>query len=107
MKKLNSIEDVNNISATTYFILKNSTTCPISQAAFEEFEKFASDLSDEVFFYLNVQDTRDLSNQLADVYNIKHESPQVLLVNSDSVVWHDSHWNITYSKLTEVWDKYF
>ncbi|MGG1575543.1 bacillithiol system redox-active protein YtxJ [Fictibacillus sp. NRS-1165] len=82
------------------FVLKNSTTCPISHAAFEEYRKFAEEQSENVY-YLNVQEARPLSNQIAETYGIKHESPQVLLFENGEVKWNDSHWSITRSALEE------
>ncbi|MCK6258081.1 bacillithiol system redox-active protein YtxJ [Fictibacillus sp. WQ 8-8] len=82
------------------FVLKNSTTCPISHAAFEEYKKFAEDQSGNLY-YLNVQEARPLSNEIAEAYGIKHESPQVLLFENGEVKWNDSHWSITYSALQD------
>lgn len=101
MEKLETYEQFEQITDKSFFILKNSITCPISQAAYEEFEQFAAEQPDNCY-YLNVQDARELSNKLAEQYEVKHESPQVLLVNNGKVVWHDSHWEITNKKLTDV-----
>jgi bacillithiol system protein YtxJ len=106
MKKLMTFDEFQKISESTFFVLKNSTTCPISQAAYEEYESFAEDEVSQTFYYLNVQDARELSNALADHFQVKHESPQVLLIDEGKVVWHDSHWAITYSKLEEVTKQY-
>ncbi|MGC4376066.1 bacillithiol system redox-active protein YtxJ [Fictibacillus sp. Mic-4] len=101
LQKLLSSEEFNQAvnEKDVVFVLKNSTTCPISQAAFDEYEKFANDHEGIPFYYLNVQDARPLSNEIAETYKVKHESPQVLLFKNNQVIWHDSHWNITYSKL--------
>lgn len=107
MEKLMSFSDFEGIKENTFFVLKNSTTCPISQAAYEEYESFAGDQANKVFYYLNVQDARELSNQLAEHFQVKHESPQVLLIKDNQVVWHDSHWAITYSKLEEILKQHF
>ncbi|QFT90227.1 hypothetical protein FIU87_16305 [Bacillus sp. THAF10] len=93
-QKLNSEKDV-------FLFFKNSTTCPISQAAFEEFDHFAADESEIPCYYLNVQEARPLSNQIAEEYAIKHESPQALFFKNGKVVWNASHWKITYSALQE------
>jgi bacillithiol system protein YtxJ len=106
MKKLNNFDEFKNLNEKTFFVLKNSTTCPISQSAYEEYESFANDKTDLAFYYLNVQDARELSNMLADHLQVKHESPQVLVIQDGKVVWHDSHWEITYSKLDEIAKQY-
>lgn len=84
-----------------FLFFKNSTTCPISHAAYEEFEKFAADNDDIPLYYLHVQEARALSNHIAEAYSVKHESPQALLFKDGKVVWNASHWRITYSSLQE------
>ncbi|WP_226680462.1 bacillithiol system redox-active protein YtxJ [Sutcliffiella horikoshii] len=85
----------------TFLFFKNSTTCPISHAAFEEFENFVAEQNQVPCFYLNVQEARSLSNYIAETFDIKHESPQALLFKNGKVAWNASHWKITYSSLQE------
>ncbi|MCD8502658.1 MAG: bacillithiol system redox-active protein YtxJ [Bacillaceae bacterium] len=98
LKKLNTFSEFDELTKekAQLVIFKNSTTCPISHTAFEEFSKFATE-SDEHFYYLNVQELRDVSNEIANRYGVKHESPQVLVIRDENVTWHASHRNITYS----------
>lgn len=96
MQKVDSIQNFDQLvdSGETFFLLKHSTTCPISQAGYDEFSKFENSSVDQCYF-LTVQDSRDLSNHIAEKFHIKHESPQaIMFVNSD-VVWHASHFKIT------------
>jgi bacillithiol system protein YtxJ len=86
-------------------LMKNSTTCPVSHEAFKEYQKFAADNDSETVYYLNVQDSRPLSNFIAEQTGVKHESPQVLIFVDNAVVWHDSHWNITNKKLTQAMEQ--
>ncbi|MGM7702400.1 bacillithiol system redox-active protein YtxJ [Pseudalkalibacillus sp. Hm43] len=103
MKKITSWDEFKSIDTSKpFYFLKNSTTCPISGSAYEEVEKFAKDHQDISVYYLNVQESRPLSNQIAEEYGVKHESPQLFLFNGDQVVFHDSHWNITYDKLDQL-----
>jgi bacillithiol system protein YtxJ len=83
-------------------LMKNSTTCPVSHEAFKEYQKFASENESETVYYLNVQDSRPLSNAIAEQTGVKHESPQVLIFDGSTVVWHGSHWNITNKKLIQA-----
>jgi bacillithiol system protein YtxJ len=96
MQKIESIEQFDQLveSGDTFFMLKHSTTCPISQAGYDEATKFEKNGQDSCY-YLTVQDSRELSNHIAEKFHIKHESPQaILFVNSD-VAWHASHFKIT------------
>ena len=72
-------------------LFKHSLTCPISHAAYEEM----SLLKDEPVFLVVVQDARRLSNEIATRTNVKHESPQTIIMHDGSVVWHASHYDIT------------
>lgn len=82
-----------------FLFVKNSLTCPISQAAFEEYQEFAAKHSDYPSYHLHVQDSRPLSNYIAEQFSVKHESPQALLFKGKEVVWNASHWKITYDAL--------
>jgi bacillithiol system protein YtxJ len=84
------------------FVLKHSTTCPISHAAFEEFGKFSLEHPELECYFLTVQDSRPLSDFITEQYHIKHESPQAVLFKKSDVNWHASHWKITNSTLKLV-----
>ncbi|MFB4159881.1 bacillithiol system redox-active protein YtxJ [Geomicrobium sp. JSM 1781026] len=83
-------------------LFKNSTTCPISSAAFEELRAFDQENSTVPILYLNVQESRELSNYVAKEWRVKHESPQALLINKESAEWFKSHNNITKTSLEEA-----
>lgn len=96
MQKIDTIEQFDQLveSGETFFMLKHSTTCPISQAGYDEFAKFEKNASGNLYF-LTVQDSRDLSNHIAEKFHIKHESPQAILFVHSNVAWHASHFKIT------------
>jgi bacillithiol system protein YtxJ len=102
LEKLTSFQELEQLikEKDKVLFLKNSTTCPVSHEAFRQYEKFADELEESIY-YLNVQESRPFSNEIAERFAIKHESPQVLLFNNDNVAWHTSHWNITYKNLKE------
>ncbi|WP_019154883.1 bacillithiol system redox-active protein YtxJ [Robertmurraya massiliosenegalensis] len=104
MEKLESIEqfEITLKENPRFFFLKHSLTCPISQAAFEEYESFAKQHEELNFYYLAVQEARPLSNHIAETFQVKHESPQALLFNQESVAWHASHWKITEDTLAKA-----
>ncbi|MFE8697048.1 bacillithiol system redox-active protein YtxJ [Cytobacillus sp. FJAT-53684] len=89
-------------SSNLFLLFKHSSTCPVSQGAFEEYEKFANEHADVETFYLVVQEDRALSNHIAETFHIKHESPQAILFKNGDVVWHTSHWKITDQSLTKA-----
>ncbi|MBU7593880.1 bacillithiol system redox-active protein YtxJ [Metabacillus halosaccharovorans] len=84
-----------------FLFVKNSLTCPISQAAFDEYQEFTEIHKDYPSYHLHVQEARELSNYIAETYGVKHESPQALVFRGNEVVWNASHWKITYDALKQ------
>ncbi|GAA0455916.1 bacillithiol system redox-active protein YtxJ [Alkalibacillus silvisoli] len=82
-------------------LLKHSLTCPISGDAKTQFEKFTSQ-TDLPAYIIHIQENRDLSNLVADHFDIKHESPQAFYIKNGEVKFHASHFDITTKKLEEV-----
>ncbi|PYZ93965.1 bacillithiol system redox-active protein YtxJ [Salipaludibacillus keqinensis] len=97
MKKIESKEQLTELYKQNepFFLMKNSTTCPISSEAFNEMESYADSNPAYPVYYLNVQELRDVSHEIAEDLNVKHESPQVLFINKEEVVWNASHWKVT------------
>ncbi|MCD5323893.1 MULTISPECIES: bacillithiol system redox-active protein YtxJ [Pontibacillus] len=84
-----------------FMLLKHSLTCPISSGAKQEYESYASQ-TDTPLYMLNIQESRSFSNQVAESFGVKHESPQVLLFKGDQVIWNTSHWHIKEEALKEA-----
>ncbi|MDQ3473458.1 MAG: bacillithiol system redox-active protein YtxJ [Acidobacteriota bacterium] len=70
-------------------IFKHSTTCPISSAAYDEMEQFAGEV-----VLVEVQRARELSREIEKKTGIRHESPQVLVLENGKVVWNASHFKV-------------
>ncbi|CAH0346838.1 bacillithiol system redox-active protein YtxJ [Bacillus sp. CECT 9360] len=86
----------------SFLLIKHSLTCPVSGAAFEEYEGFLEEHADLNTAYLAVQEARPLSNYVADTFNIKHETPQAILFKNGEPVWNASHWKITNESLSNA-----
>lgn len=67
-------------------IFKHSTTCPISAAAYYEMEGFEGEV-----VLVEVQRAPELSREIEKLTGIRHESPQVLILEKGQVVWNASH----------------
>jgi bacillithiol system protein YtxJ len=104
LKKIDTLEQFEDLlkQEDKFLFLKHSLTCPISHAAYQEYEKYAESNQSVPAYYLAVQDSRPLSNELAEKFKIKHESPQALLIKNGSAVWNASHWKITNLTLTSA-----
>lgn len=86
-------------SKKVLMLFKHSTTCPISAAAKAEFNEFVRAHPDLDTRVIIVQTERPLSNALASILKIQHESPQAILLRNGEVRWHASHGQITVETL--------
>jgi bacillithiol system protein YtxJ len=102
LKKIDTLDQFEDLikQEDKFFLLKHSLTCPISHAAYQEYEKYACGDQSIPTYYLAVQEARPLSNQVAEKLEIKHESPQAFLIKNGETVWNASHWKITNKSLT-------
>ena len=77
-------------------IFKHSTRCSISTMAISRLERNWEGGENSIdFYYLDLIQYRSVSNLIADMFGVKHESPQVLLIEKGRVVYHTSHNGIT------------
>jgi bacillithiol system protein YtxJ len=72
-------------------VYKHSTTCGISATAAKEVRAMETDLP---IYWINVREQRDLSNWVAETYDVTHESPQLILFRDGKPekVW--SHYEV-------------
>lgn len=87
-------------------VFKHSTTCPVSANAYDEFSKYLNDKPREDVEYLLVKviESRPISLQIAEDTGIKHESPQIMLLDKKAKVWSATHWSVTKAHITAVLD---
>ena len=103
IQQLTSIDEMNQFvqQSGKYLLFKHSTTCPISAKAHEEFLAFVEDTDMSAAIVFVIED-RPVSNQITENLRIKHESPQVFLLEDGQVCWNTSHWKITREALKEA-----
>ncbi len=77
------------------FILKHSTRCPISAAAFKVVAEYEKKPQTPDFYLVKVIEARPVSNAVAATLAIQHQSPQLILVESRQAVWAATHYGIT------------
>ena len=80
-------------------IFKHSTTCSISAAAKSKIERQWADsgLAEVPIYYLDLLRFRPLSAQIAEQFGIRHESPQLLLIQGGECRYDASHMGIRLS----------
>ncbi|MCU0428875.1 MAG: bacillithiol system redox-active protein YtxJ [Cytophagaceae bacterium] len=91
-------------AAKTVVIYKHSTRCSISGAALDRLERkwSAEDFKQVDAYYLDLLAYRSISNKIATMFYVEHQSPQVLVIRQGRCVYHQSHFDIQYQELKEV-----
>ncbi|WP_155592557.1 bacillithiol system redox-active protein YtxJ [Lysinibacillus cavernae] len=72
-------------------VLKFSMTCISSISALKEFKALATDLPK---YLVIVQMDRVVSNAIACDIQVKHESPQLLILQDGKGIWQATHYKI-------------
>jgi bacillithiol system protein YtxJ len=104
-QKITSVEDLQKINQKSenqkIMIFKHSTTCSISATVLARMERHWADEKAKGIapYYLDLLSFRDLSNQIAQSYGVKHESPQVLLIENSKCVYNASHYDISFDEV--------
>lgn len=81
-------------------IFKHSTRCSISVMALSRLDR--SETPEGVRFHLlDLLSHRQLSNQIADMFGVVHESPQVLLIRNGECIYEESHNAISMEEIVE------
>lgn len=102
---LESIEQLDSIVTSSAerptIIFKHSTSCPISSIAKHRLDDHW-DISDKVdLYYLDLIRHRNISNQIAEKFEIVHESPQVLVIKDGRCVYDVSHMDINVQEVKD------
>lgn len=81
-------------------IFKHSTRCSISSVAKSRLEKGVPPANTD-FYFLDLIAHRNLSNAVAQTFNVYHESPQVLVISNGECVYDESHMGISMREISE------
>ncbi|MCK9481051.1 MAG: bacillithiol system redox-active protein YtxJ [Bacteroidia bacterium] len=101
---LETLEQVEAIQTKLGFslIFKHSTRCPVSRTALKKVEsdtEFANSKID--FYYLDLLKFRDISNNIATVFAVQHQSPQILIIKNGQCTFNASHSDIIPSEILQ------
>lgn len=75
------------------YIFKHSSRCGISSVVLNRFEKQVKE-KNETYFHVHIQGNRSLSNRIAEELQIRHESPQLIVLKNAKVLAHGSHYDL-------------
>lgn len=98
-EQLNDI--VNESSHNTILIFKHSTRCNISRAALDRLERNwkEAEVPNVKPYFLDLLSYRNISNAIAEQFNVEHQSPQVLIIRNGKSVYDNSHYGIDFSEI--------
>ena len=87
-------------------IFKNSPHCAISRGARSTFDRFAESAPADIgLFMVDVVHQRDLSREIEEKSDIRHESPQLILIRDASAERSISHFDINLTALNRMVEK--
>lgn len=86
-----------------FVIFKHSTRCSISKMGLNRFQE-EWNISDNnvVPLYLDLLSHRDISDFIEEFLEVRHESPQVIVVKKESALFHASHSSISFLKIDRL-----
>lgn len=79
-------------------IFKHSTRCSISSMALNRMDDTQNQTIDRCY-YLDLLSYREISNQIESDFNVKHQSPQILVIKNGKCIFYTSHNNIRWSAI--------
>ncbi|RNA62407.1 bacillithiol system redox-active protein YtxJ [Chryseobacterium nematophagum] len=81
-------------------LFKHSTSCFISKMVLKNFERdFESIEVDTDMYFLDLKAHRSISNKIAEEFEIRHESPQLLVLENGKVINNASHEDISINQI--------
>jgi bacillithiol system protein YtxJ len=73
-------------------VYKHSFTCGICHMALENIEASFDELEEKADMnFVDVKNARPVSNLIAEKLDVRHESPQVIIMRDGKAVWDESH----------------
>ena len=94
----NQLNDVQQLDAiikesedVPVVIFKHSTRCSISRMALKQFENGFNLEGKMEPYFLDLLEYRLISNEIASVFGVTHQSPQILVIRNGVSVYNASH----------------
>jgi len=81
-------------------IFKHSTRCSISSMAKSRLDR-EQEPKNVLFYYLDLIQYRPISAKIAEVFQVPHESPQILIIKNGECVYDESHNGISMDDIAE------
>ncbi len=94
--QLTSVDQLKDVikssSDKPVLLFKHSTRCSISSMAFSGFQNGWEGTEEQIgIYYLDLLNYRDVSNQIAELTGVMHQSPQIIVLKNNKVVYTATH----------------
>lgn len=94
------LDEIKSISGDrSVLIFKHSTRCSISATALARLERNWKNNGNVTPYFLDLITYRQISNKIAEMFQIEHESPQALLIKNGKCVYDASHMSISFDEI--------
>ncbi len=95
-KYFNQVEQINELIATSYkkpvLVFKHSVRCGTSAMIKHQLETNWNFSTDELeVYYLDLINYRSISNKVAEVFGVVHQSPQIIVIKNGEATFNTSH----------------
>lgn len=102
---LESADQLENIISSSFktpqLIFKHSTRCSISRFVLADFiTHFGYSSNEFESYYLDLLTYREISNAIADRFEVQHQSPQLIVIKDGKAIAHASHEGINELQLS-------
>lgn len=102
LENLSQLEDIKEEShGISVLIFKHSTSCSISGMAWDRLKRSWDDKETNNIkpYYLDLLSYREISNKVAEEFDVRHQSPQVIIIKKGEAVYSTSHMGINYQEI--------
>lgn len=102
LKDAKQLDEILAESKTKHVLIyKHSTRCNVSRTALDRLERKwdSSAMGNVKKYFLDLLSFRDISNRIAEMFQVEHHSPQIIVVSDGKAVLDLSHFDIEYDRI--------
>ena len=89
--------------ARPVLIFKHSIRCGTSAMVLDRLQRNwnPSELPEIDLYFLDLISYREISNKIAEVLNVWHQSPQIIVIKNGKCIYEASHFSISFKDITK------
>ncbi len=102
--QLNNLQQLQEIKLLAGYsvVFKHSTRCSVSMMARKRLEMDSTAIPESIpLYFLDLLAYRNISNAIAEEFQVPHESPQILLIKDGECIYESSHSEISADDIAE------